>query len=219
MEVENKKDSLSKPIDFESYIRKNEKISNKQIIGISRNHFWIYLVFLIISLVLIVPYFIDSQLIISSVLMSIGAGGVSAVLLGYFIELGSNLENLLNMKRSWTCAIYDIYVSLWMIIGCHPFQYMKSIVNGKGVFAVELAKKCIIQLNIALTKIDNLIFFDCVSVEAAQFLGDLKNQIVSFIARLDNPVDDDNLIDSLEGCRGWLEKHCSEENIKKLFVF
>ena len=87
MEVENKKDSLSKPIDFESYIRKNEKISNKQIIGISRNHFWIYLVFLIISLVLIVPYFIDSQLIISSVLMSIGAGGVSAVLLGYFIEL------------------------------------------------------------------------------------------------------------------------------------
>ena len=29
MEVENKKDSLSKPIDFESYIRKNEKISGK----------------------------------------------------------------------------------------------------------------------------------------------------------------------------------------------
>ena len=215
MEVENKKDSLSKLKRFKR--RKNEKISNKQIIGISRNHFWIYLVFLIISLVLIVPYFIDSQLIISSVLMSIGAGGVSAVLLGYFIELGSNLDNLLNMKRSWNCAIYDIYVSLWMIIGCHPFQYMKSIVNGKGVFAVELAKKCIIQLNIALTKIDNLIFFDCVSVEAAQFLG--ENQIVSFIARLDNPVDDDNLIDSLEGCRGWLEKHCSEENIKKLFVF
>lgn len=62
----------------------------KKILGVSKGSFWIYLVGLILSGVSIRVYFIEPENCVLTVLMSIGASLVGAIVLAYFIELSNN---------------------------------------------------------------------------------------------------------------------------------
>ena len=62
----------------------------KKILGVSKGNFWIYIVGLVVSGGLIGVYFIEPENCVLTVLMSIGASLVGAIVLAYFIELSNN---------------------------------------------------------------------------------------------------------------------------------
>lgn len=71
----------------------------KKILGVSKGNFWIYVVGLIISGVLIGVYFINPENAFLTVLMSVGASLVGAILLAYFIERSNNFVQEKNKEE------------------------------------------------------------------------------------------------------------------------
>ena len=63
------------------------KCSVEGILGVNKSHFLIYLITLALSILLTIPYGCDSVAPLYSILMSVGASGVGAAILGYFIAI------------------------------------------------------------------------------------------------------------------------------------
>ncbi len=94
------------------------------ILGVGKRNFFIYLAGLIISFSFIIPYFWCENSIIS-ILMSIGASGVGAIILAYFIEkagIARDKENkqwkreslmqpiIFDLQNSFCCFVSRLYL-------------------------------------------------------------------------------------------------------------
>lgn len=219
----NNLDNILEYPDFSKLNRvKFRKFPKNTILGIMKSHFLIYLIALIASLILIVPYGFFGQTEWHSISMSIGASGVGAVLLGYFIEFAT--ENIERKKTifSYNDSILMIYRNLWEIFANRSYAYMKSIsaANGQSIVANQSAEKFIAQINIVVPQIDTFVFnyggsFD---EDTANFYMILRNQLIQFKASLSTPANTDHLIDLLDGVRLWLRKYYELSKIEKQFL-
>lgn len=194
-------------------------LPRKAIIGISKMHFVIYIVALIISLVLIVPYAFCNQCTWSSISMSIGASGVGAVLLGYFIELAVESEEHKKYIFSYNSSILMIYRNLWEIFGNCSYKYINLIAPpaGQTIVAQQSADKFIAQINIVISQIDTFIFNygESFDKNTENFYVTLRNQLIQFKAALQTPISTEHLIQLLDGVRVWLRNYFELSNIEK----
>ena len=194
----------------------------RNLAGVGVRHFWIYSLALVISLVLMIPYMRESKDVLFTILMSIGASGVGASLLGYFNELA-----LKQIERSRTVQEYNNYVAAiyfhaFKIFACRSFLYMKQIdpQNGQASYAQQNAGMILSQFQILAPKIESFIFQygALLDDDTIRFYQGLCDQLVHFEGSLRSPADVSNLIDVMEGIRNWLRKYFALENIKKHFL-
>lgn len=207
--------------------KSTSKIFNKgKILCVYYVHFWIYLVFLLVSLGILAAYCCvpdsgDNTYLV--VLMSIGASIFGGVLLAYFIEIVS--ERIQNRRRilMYNNSVYYIFFVLESAFLCRPFGYMKKIeeTNGKKVIAEQFAAKFTTQFNITIQLIDSLLLqnADIMGPEIQEGYNKLKYQLVQFIGSLSAPTDTENLIDVLDGSRQWLKNYYTKEQLKSQFLF
>ena len=212
-------DSLEYP-DFRKLDRsKFRKLPKDTILVISKLHFLIYIIALVISLVLIVPYGFVSQSEWHSISMSVGASGIGAVLLGYFIELAAKCAERKKTIFSYNDSILMIYRYLWEIFANRSYDYMKLIdpTNGQALIAKQSAEKFITQINVVIPQIDSFIFnygglFD---KDTAEFYMNLRSRLIQFKASLQTPANTDHLIDLLNSVRTDLRSRFELTTIEK----
>ena len=187
--------------------------------GILKSHFLIYAVAFLVSLAFIAPYAFCSQDKWQSISMSIGASGVGAVLLGYFIELAAKYADRKKCIFSYNDSILMIYRNLWEIFANRSYKYMNAITpcNVQKVVAQQSADKFIAQINIVIPQIDNFVFnyggsFD---KDTADFYMTLRNQLIQFKASLQTPINTEHLIQLLDGVRTWLRAYFELSKIEK----
>lgn len=71
----------------------------KKILGVSKGNFWIYIVGLVVGFLFICLYFINPENAFLTVLMSVGASLVGAIILAYFIERSNNYGQQQNKEE------------------------------------------------------------------------------------------------------------------------
>lgn len=217
---ENTADEILEYPDFSKLNRSNfRSLPKDTILGILKSHFWIYLLAFLVSLGFIAPYAFCTQDTWSSISMSIGASGVGAALLGYFIELAVKSAERKKYIFSYNDSILMLYRNLWEIFGNRSYKYMNSITpsNIQQVMAQQSADKFIAQINIVIPQIDAFVFnyggsFD---EDTAEFYMTLRNQLIQFKASLQTPINTEHLIQLLDGVRLWLRKHFELSKIEK----
>ena len=189
---------FNKVYTFKSEIRKTPKSTW---LGIRKATLGIYLTTLILSILLCVQYLICKEPNnLQNVLMSIGASGVGAALLGYFIEVAITSAERDRKVKAYNSSIISIYYNLWLIFGNGTYSYLNSIDSNEMKLnrARHFADEFIFQFKHVIPQIENFIlehgeWFDEYTVKA---LDDLKSQLIRYIASLQNPIDTAHLIQS-----------------------
>ena len=215
----NDNESLDYP-DFTSLNKSNfREFPKRTILGVSKLHFLIYLAALGFSLILIVPYAFFCQEKWQNIGMSIGASGVGAALLGYFIELAVKSTEHKRIISSYNESILTIYISLWQIFSNQSYDFMKSITPPQAQlsFAKQSAEKFITQIDTVIPKIDSLVceYNSLFDDETADFYNLLRYQLIQFKTSLQNPFDTENLINLLNGIRLWLREYYDLSKVEK----
>lgn len=198
------------------------KAKMKTVVGVDPAHFVIYLSALIISVLLIIPYILDHNDTFYTILMSIGASGVGAALLGYFNELAIKGVERNRTIKEYNDYIVTIYFHAYKIFACSTFAYMKNTTSSHGqeIWARQNATKILHEFQIIIPKVESFIFNYCFLFdgETMKFYQELNDQLMQFEGSLQNPVDILNLIDVMEGIRLWLRKRFELDNLKKQFL-
>lgn len=85
-------------------------------------HFYVYLITFIVSFGLIFCIFIDNESL-SSIFVSLGTGGITSCIVGYFVDLANNIENkktkeinLQSIKASYMLAIEKYIKNSFLIM-------------------------------------------------------------------------------------------------------
>lgn len=211
---------FSRLYTFKSEIRRAPKDTR---LGVRNAHFWIYLITLILSLLLCVQYLVfKDPNNLQNVLMSIGASGIGAALLGYFIEIAITSYERNRKVKSYNSSIISIYYNLWLIFGNRAYSYLNSISSNeiKLNIAHHFADEFIFQFKHVIPQIENFIlehgeWFDEYTTTA---FHELKSQLIKYIASLQNPIDTAHLIQLLDGIRVNLRQFCNISKIKKIFI-
>ena len=209
--------------DFASMNSNNfHEFSRSGICGVSKVHFLIYLFTFIVSILLTIPYGCDRDNVLFTIVMSIGASGVGAALLGYFIEKASTQNEENKAIKEYNTAVITIYYDLWLLFANQSYEFMKNIdkTNGQDLFVNQRRDKFLMQINIVAPKIDSFIvscseMHDDNTIEYFQLL---KSQLVEFSSRLQNTLNTEDLIVVIEGIRVWLRKYFEINKVEKLFV-
>ena len=195
------------------------KFPKNTIIGVSKLHFWIYLAALVFSLALIAPYAFCCQETWQNIGMSIGASGVGAAVLGYFIELAAKSIEHQKIKSLYNASILTIYISLWEIFANQSYAFIKSMspAQGQQLIAKQSAEKFVTQIDTVIPKIDSLVceYNELFDDDTAKFYTLLRHQLIQFKASLQNPVDTNNLIILLDGVRLWLRRYYDLSKVEK----
>lgn len=205
---------------FSSEIRKAPKGT---LLGVSKPTFGIYLTTFILSVIFCAHYLISqTPNNIQNVLMSVGASGIGAALLGYFIDVAMTSSERNRKVRSYNDYIISIYYNLWLIFGNGTYSYLNKISSSemRQNRASHFADEFVFQFRLVIPRIESFVFehcewFDEYTVKACD---DLKIQLIKYIASLQNPTDTENLIQLLDGIRINLRKFCNPLKIKKLFI-
>lgn len=184
--------------------------AKKTIWGVGKRNFLIYLIGLIISVVVIVPYF-WFQCPIFSILMSIGASGFGAIILAYFIERVSiardqeyrNLkrENLLqpiifDLQNSFCTFIYQLYLDGYCI------DFSKDLIDNIDAYC-EQEKNKMFQTE----KYDTPLNFHPSSIFSSGLLNYACDDIIN--NRSNNMISgmfDDNEIKTIKHLQIWYNK-------------
>ena len=137
--------------------RAEEKDRRKKnrILSVENSHFFIYLICLLISIVLIAAYLFLPCAETSkwlAVLMSLGASGFGAALLAFFIDRSDTDAQDKAAVDAYNNSVAYIYDTLWTVFGNRSYQYMKKIDknNGQQIAAQQSAEKFINQFNLAM---------------------------------------------------------------------
>ena len=222
-EVKNEQINENNCLDYPDFGLLNKsnfrKFPKSTIMGVSKLHFGIYLVALGFSLALIAPYAFFCQETWQNIGMSIGASGVGAAVLGYFIELAAKSIEHQKIKRSYNESILTIYISLWEIFANQSYVFMKSIspAQGQQLLAKQSAEKFVTQIDTVIPKIDSLVceYNELFDDDTTKFYTLLRHQLIQFKASLQNPLDAENLINLLDGVRLWLRRYCDLSKVEK----
>lgn len=209
--------------DFASFnVADFHKYSPKGILGVNKLHFFIYLGTFIVSMLLIIPYGFDSTVSFYSILMSVGASGVGAAVLGYLIDMASQRNEKIKSIQEYNASIITIYYDLWLLFGNQSYEFMKSMRkdNGQNIFVNQRKDNFLMQIHTVSPKIDSFIFtYGLMHDEyTIGFFQELKTQLVHFNSSLQNTSNIDDLIITIEGIRVCLRKHFETPKIIKLFV-
>ena len=211
---------FNKLYTFKCEIRKAPK---NTLFKVPKAHFFIYLITLIISVFLCIQYFpVDVPNNYQTVLMSVGASGVGAALLGYFIEVAITSSERNRKIKSYNSYIISIYYNLWLVFGCGSYSYLNDIHSSemKQNRARHSADEFIFQFKHVIPQIENLVlehgeWFD---EYTAKSFDELKSNLIEFIASLQNPIDTAHLIQLLDGVRVNLRQFFNLLKMKKLFI-
>ena len=220
-------DNLDQALEYPDFDRifttKQEirKAKMKTVAGIDPVHFAIYFAALIISLLSIIPYIYDDSPC-CTILMSIGASGVGAALLGYFNELAVKGVERNRIIREYNDYIVTIHFHAYKIFGCSTFTYMKNNTSDSGqeIWARQNAAKILTEFQIIRPKVESFIFNYCFLFdgETMKFYRELNDKLTQFEGSLQNPSDIINLIDVMESVRLWLRARFAIHNLKKQFL-
>ena len=223
--ITNNTDNMLEYPDFDQIFSTKEEIRKadmKTVVGVDRRHFIIYLVALITSVLLIIPYIFNHNHIYCTILMSIGASGIGAALLGYFNELAIKRVERNRIIREYNDYIVTIHFHAYKIFGCSTFLSMKNNDSGYGVevWARQNATKISHEFQIIIPKVESFIFNYCFLFdgETMKFYRELNDQLTQFEGSLQNPTDVFNLIDVMESIRLWLRRRFELDNIKNHFL-
>ena len=197
-----------------------------QILNIEKTHFWIYAICFGISAALILLYLLDCCSYLASllnVLMSIGAGGISAVLLALFIEAASTKSEKISIVGDYNNCIACIYYQLYVVMGCRSHEYMRLIQDPqvRRITANSSAQKYIQQFSVASTLIASFLLKHASHMhqKVQDEYFDLQQQLTEFIGTMSFPPDTDNLIALLDGTKSWLQNWYTEDRLKEHFLF
>lgn len=104
-------------------------MSKKIIFGISSKHLFVYGMTLLISIGLIFGVYIpDSNW--STICVSIGTGGLTSALVGYFIDLANSIENHQTRKRNIAYVVCNYKRCLTKLL-CNFFRVMTEVYEEK----------------------------------------------------------------------------------------
>lgn len=104
-------------------------MSKKIIFGISSKHLFVYGMTLLISIGLIFGVYIpDSNW--STICVSIGTGGLTSALVGYFIDLANSIENHQTRKRNIAYVVWNYKRCLTKLL-CSFFRVMTEVYEEK----------------------------------------------------------------------------------------
>ena len=74
----------------------------------------------------------DSTVSFYSILMSVGATGVGAAVLGYLIDMASQRNEKIKSIQEYNASIITIYYDLWLLFGNQSYEFMKSMRKDNG---------------------------------------------------------------------------------------
>ena len=213
--------------ELQAKLVETKKLLNvQQVFNIEKSHFWIYVICFGISIGLVLLYLLDCCARLSSllnVLMSIGSGGISAVLLGLFIEAASTKSEKLSVVEDYNNCVACIYYQLYVVLGCGSHEYMRQIPDPqvRRVAADSSAQKYIQQFSIASTLIASFLLkhVSHMHQKVQDEYFDLQQQLTEFIGTMSSPADTDDLISSLDGTKSWLRKWYTKDRLKEHFLF
>lgn len=104
-------------------------MSKKIIWGISSKHLFVYGITLLISIGLIFGVYIQDKNW-STICVSIGTGGLTSALVGYFIDLANSIENHQTRKRNIVYVIWNYKRCLTKLL-CNFFRIMTEVYDEK----------------------------------------------------------------------------------------
>ena len=113
----------------------------KKILGVKIGNFIIYIIGVMVSSLLIGLYFIDHNKPGWILCCSIGASGIGAVLLAYFIDLGANQRENKILKRYIDSLKFTLARGYCEIINCIQKQYTKTIYSNETKLSDVLNEK------------------------------------------------------------------------------
>lgn len=209
--------------DFAKFNSSNfHKCSVEGILGVNKSHFLIYLITLALSILLTIPYGCDSAAPLHSILMSVGASGVGAAILGYFIDMASQKNEKNKLIQEYNTSVIMIYYDLWLLFGNQSYGFMKLIKkeNGQELFVNQRKDNFLMQIHTVSPKIDSFIVAQGKMHDeyTFEFFQTLKSQLVHFNSSLQNTSNTDDLITVIEGIRIWLREYFETSKTEKLFV-
>ncbi len=223
-DCKSKNDALEYPNFTEWFSAKDIRtIKTNNLLGIDCSRLLIYSISLIISIALIIPYLVCKQYsLVTNSLMSIGASGVGASFLSYFIDFTNTTLERKKTVQSYNNSAILIYNNLWLVFANRSYSYMQLFKTDyeKTLAATSSAQKHCDVYHMVVPQIDNflLINADILDGETTNYFSILKNQLINFQATLQNPIDANQLITALDGTRQWLRDYCKKENYIKVFI-
>ena len=213
--------------ELRTKLAETKKLLNvQQIFYIEKSHFWIYVICCGISTALILLYLLDCYSRLASlwnVLMSIGAGGISAVQLALFIEAANTKSEKLSIVGDYNNCIACIYYQLYVVMGCRSHEYMRLIHDPqvRHITANSSAQKYIQQFSVASTLIASFLLKHASHMHqrVQDEYFNLQQQLTKFIGTMSFPFDTDHLITLLDSTKLWLQKWYTEDRLKEHFLF
>lgn len=201
--------------------KKTHNMLNKdRIIKVEKNHFWIYLVLMVLGFILVMPYvFVSTSCKVAenalSTTMSIGAGIIGAVILAYLIEWSNELKSDKDKINNYNCSIQNVHLTLWKVFMCRPLSNLNGNLSNIKPFIDQQADLYISYYEIAIRQIDTHIeqFGNLIDKDIYNDLLLVKEQLIRFISGIKNRIDA-NYILSLDGSKEYLEKHCTTKWLK-----
>lgn len=104
-------------------------MSKRIILGISLKHLFVYGITLLISIGLIFGVYIQDKNW-STICVSIGTGGLTSALVGYFIDLANSIENHQTRKRNIAYVVCNYKRCLTKLL-CNFFRIMTEVYDEK----------------------------------------------------------------------------------------
>lgn len=192
-------------------------------LGIDGSRLLIYSISLIISIALIIPYLVcEKSGLVTNTLMSIGASGVGASFLSYFIDFANSAFERKKTVQNYNNSAILIYNNLWLVFANRSYSYMQLFKTDheKTLAATSSAQKHCDVYQMVVPQIDNFLLVNASILDAntTNYFSTLKSQLINFQATLQNPVDANHLITALDGTRQWLRDYCKKENYIKAFI-
>lgn len=125
---------------------------------VPKGHFYVYLITFIVSLGLIFCVFIGNEHL-SSIFVSLGTGGVTSCMVGYFVDLANSLHNKNIRDRNLSNIISNHKIALERMLYCF-FRVMLEVYkeNDSGELYKSSIKDIKNNLNKKFEKYDNECF-------------------------------------------------------------
>lgn len=219
-------DFMNDSIDKNDARRRLKQYLNiKNILGINRCDFWIYLVFLLISILTIIPYCF-CQGAFQSILMSFGCSMLGAVLLAYFLALRSERTRIQSEALKHNKMLYEIYGLVYSVCESpNPLVSSDQVSHAMLPFLKGREKhdeKVFVELTDILNEYFSLYgeYIDKDFFEELKELGSQINEFSNNIARVNALNNDVNTIyqSLIVGIPDWLNNHMNEDFIKKHYI-
>ena len=196
-----------------------------RILKVEKLHFCIYIILLVVSVSLLVPYLFvltncEQTKNIFSTMMSIGAGIIGAVILAYLIEWSNTMLSDKKVVRDYNSSIQNIHFTLWKVFACRSLSIFKGKAAQAKPFLDQMTDMYISYYELAINQIDAHMkqFENLINAERHNELVLVKERLIKFISDLKNQIDPEHRLLLLDGTKDWLKGHCTLEWLKKQFL-